>query len=206
MTWNSCNRNYPFRSHRNCQRIRTIDISTTGCQVLFMNEWTGIQLKLGRDGFLTADFSLNKRWRVEVFLTSKEKRYLFCMYFLTFCPFSSPTTNHHFQFALYTWYGWSCCEWVLKSIPAPSPCLSEHRCFVLYFAVTQQAADRFKWRMSYRCVTETERGLSMSTCTNHNNNNPPLWTDWLAEPAFLLSLHFCSICLHALLWTELYKL
>jgi len=44
----------------------------------------------------------------------------------------------------------------------------ERRCLVLYFPVTQQATDRFKWRMIYRCVSE--RGLPMSTGANHHNN------------------------------------
>lgn len=129
----SYNRNYGFSGQCHCQSMRTSDIATTWCQGLLMDERTGIRPRSGRDGVLTADFSLSKRWREQHLICKKKmkkkkKKSSFPVYvpilsialFLSLQPINTSNLL--------------CFEWLLNGIHVLGLCLSGTQMFVFVFS------------------------------------------------------------------------
>lgn len=138
------------------QNFRTNGVAITWCQVLLVDECTGIQLKLGRDGFLTADFSLkggeNIIWFGKKNQQQQKRKNIFFSVSISFCllRFCSPTSHQHFQLAislilplchLHIKLLVSCFERILRAFIFWDCAYLERRCWILYFLVTQQATE-----------------------------------------------------------------
>lgn len=169
-----------------------------------MDEWTGIQLKLGRERFLKADFSLSKRWREEHL---KKKKRAFSVYicftyqlFLPLLPINTFTLPYpsFFYFAI-KWLV-SCFEWILNGIHILGLCLSGTQMFVFLFS-SNTASNRHlngEWStdVSQKQKEGYPRPLALIIIIPLYKQTDRAWAAAFTQVAIL----FCS---YSLLWTEL---